>query len=205
MKLVVREWTVSNINPIPGRCPHCGREVILVGSAQDVSIGEGFIVGHRACPNAECKGHMFVVQKGGVVIKSYPPMTLDFNPAEIPDPIRKSFEEAITCHANGLFVAAAIMVRRTLEEICAQQESTGKDLNERIKGLRERVTMPTALLEGMNELRLLGNDAVHIESKTYEEIEEEELELAIQITKEILKALYQLDGLVRKLQERKKS
>ena len=51
----------------------------------------------------------------------------------------------------------------------------------------------------MDELRLLGNDAAHIEAKVYEQIGHDEVEAAIDLTKEILKAVYQLDGLVKRL------
>ena len=53
-------------------------------------------------------------------------------------------------------------------------------------------------------LRLLGNAAAHVESKTYEEIGAAELQAAIEFTKEILKGVYQYKGLLTKLQELKK-
>ena len=43
-----------------------------------------------------------------------------------------------------------------------------------------------------------------IEAKTYDSIGESELEIAIELTKEILKAVYQLDDLLAKLRALKK-
>jgi hypothetical protein len=51
----------------------------------------------------------------------------------------------------------------------------------------------------MDELRLLGNDAAHIEARVYDHIGPAEIGAAIELTKEILKAVYQLETLVTKL------
>lgn len=92
------------------------------------------------------------------------------------------------------------MVRRTLEEICNERGATGADLKKRIKSLRSKVVLPDGLLDGMNELRLLGNDAAHVKAKAYADIGSDEIKLAIALTKEILKALYQLDDLLKQIQ-----
>ena len=56
----------------------------------------------------------------------------------------------------------------------------------------------------MSELKALGNDAAHIEAKAYENIGEEEASASIDLAKEILKARYQLQSLVDRLQALKK-
>ena len=55
----------------------------------------------------------------------------------------------------------------------------------------------------MGELKALGNDAAHVEAKAYNTIRIEEAEDSIKLAKEILKARYQLRGLVERLQDRK--
>lgn len=67
------------------------------------------------------------------------------------------------------------------------------------------MVLPQGLLQALDDLRLLGNDAAHIEAKTYDAIGKEELSIAIELTKEILKAVYQLDGLLVRLKALKKS
>jgi hypothetical protein len=62
------------------------------------------------------------------------------------------------------------------------------------------VVLPNVLFQAMDELRLLGNDAAHIEAKVFDQIGKAEIEAAIELTKEILKGVYQLDSLVKKLQ-----
>ena len=57
----------------------------------------------------------------------------------------------------------------------------------------------------MDELRLLGNDAAHIEAKSYDKVSLEEVEVAIEFSKELLKALYQYSGLLSRLRALKKT
>ena len=166
--------------------------------------GNQYICGQRRCPNPACHGHIFIVFHGDQVIKAYPPIRLDFDPENVPSGVLKTFEEAITCHSQGCYVAAAIMVRRTLEEVCSERQATGKDLKARINDLRSKIVIPGELLDAMDELRILGNDAAHIEAKDYDAISDTEVTVAIQFTKEILKSLYQYSSLLAKLRALKK-
>jgi hypothetical protein len=59
--------------------------------------------------------------------------------------------------------------------------------------------IPAELLAGIDDLRLLGNDAAHIESTVYDKLGKEEVEAAIEFAKEVLKALYQYSALLSKL------
>jgi len=139
------------------------------------------------------------------LVTSYPPIRLDFDSNNIPEKIRNTFEEALTCHASGSYVASAIMVRRTLEEICEDKSAQGSNLKARLKDLESKIVLPKELLEAMDELRLLGNDAAHIEAKDYDSISDNELEIAIDVTKEIMKGLYQYSSLLGKLRSLKKA
>lgn len=170
----------------------------------DVGINDTFVCGQRKCPNPSCHGHLFVVLNRGQLVTAYPPVRLDFDPDNLPQNVLKTFEEAISCHAGGLFIAAAIMIRRTLEEVCAERQAQGKDLKQRIADLRSKIVVPQELLDAMDELRILGNDAAHIEAKDYDNISETEVTVAIHFTKEILKSLYQYSALLSKLRSLKK-
>ena len=61
------------------------------------------------------------------------------------------------------------------------------------------------MLEAADELRLLGNDAAHIEAKIYDGIGRAEASLAIELAKELLKAVYQYANLVAKLKALRKA
>ena len=92
------------------------------------------------------------------------------------------------------------MVRRTLEVICDDNGVSGNNLKQRIEALGQTIVLPQQLIEGMDELRLLGNDAAHIEARVFTNIGRAELDVAIRFTKEILKAVYQYNALLRELQ-----
>jgi len=96
------------------------------------------------------------------------------------------------------------MVRRTLEELCADKKAEGKNLQERISALSSTILVPAELLQAAQDIRLLGNDAAHLEARVYDEIGEEEVEVAIELTKELLKAVYQYGSLVDRLKALKK-
>lgn len=107
------------------RCPYCRKEIVAEPLHPDLDIGPGCLSGQRRCPNRECQGHIFVIFYQGRLVATYPPTRIDFNSENIPQNIIKTFEQAITCHSTGCFVASAIMVRRTLEEVCVDQGAKG--------------------------------------------------------------------------------
>jgi len=96
------------------------------------------------------------------------------------------------------------MVRRLLEELCSDKGLTGNDLKARLAALGQSVVIPQELLTAADELRILGNDAVHVEAKAYDAIGPNEAMLAIELAKELLKAVYQYSSLVSELQALKK-
>ena len=191
---------------LPIRCPACRRMGTFepVAGIPDLQTGMLYL-GHRLCPNAACRAHVFCVYDAQLkVIKSYPPERIDFDPNKIPTSIVKTFSDALACRAEDLHVASAIMLRRTLEELCRDKAVKGDNLKQRILALQSVVVLPQALLEALDDLRLLGNDAAHVEAKTFDEIGAEELDVAIELTKEILKSVYQLDDLLSRLRALKK-
>jgi Domain of unknown function (DUF4145) len=122
----------------------------------------------------------------------------------LPATVVAAFEEAILCHSNRCFIAAAIMVRKTLEELCLERNATGNNLKERIRALGSKVVLPKELLYGLDDLRLLGNDAAHIESQEFNKVGQEEVEIGIEFAKEVLKAVYQYSALLGRLRGLKK-
>jgi HEPN domain-containing protein len=194
--------------PANFRCPGCGQLgtfELLIGNSQDIALAGGFRIGERRCPNSECRALIFVIWQNNIVIRSYPALRIDFDKTNIPGAIVSALEEAITCHANECFIAAAIMVRKTLEEMCRERGAKGKDLKERIRDLGTKIVLPSELLNGLDDLRLLGNDAAHIESREYDQVGKEEAEIGIEFTKEVLKAMFQYSALLNRLRGLKKT
>lgn len=196
---------------IATRCPHCGHfgtfEELAIGDIEVVSKTSkitNYYMGIRRCPNENCKGHLFYIKNyNGELIFTSPSESIPFDRENIPTSVLAAFDEAIRCHSNSCFIASAIMIRKTLEELCHERNATGKYLKDRISNLGTVILIPKELLEGMDELRLLGNDAAHIEANTFSEIGKEEIEISIDFTKEILKAVYQYESLLNKLKSLK--
>lgn len=208
MKLNVRAgFGQSGADPsISLRCPGCGQNGTfnVFPNIHDVGMPDGTVFGVRHCPNIECRAVVFVVCKGRSVLDSYPPERIDFDATNIPAAVVGALEEAIACHATGCFVAAAIMVRKTLEELCRERQASGPNLKERIRALGSKVVLPQELLDGVDDLRLLGNDAAHIESQEFNQVGKEEVEVGIEFAKEVLKAVYQYSALLQRLRSLKK-
>jgi hypothetical protein len=190
------------------RCPACHRNAMFepVGNQRDIVTqlhgSNTMTLGQRMCPGCNC--HVFIVMSQGGLFVSYPAERIDFDASSIPAKIIAVFEEALGCHANEFYVASAMLVRKTLETLCDERGAKGKDLKDRIADLRRIVILPEALFQALDRMRLLGNDAAHVEAKTYTEIGKDEIEAAIALTKEILKAVYQYNSLLAKLDALKK-
>jgi Domain of unknown function (DUF4145) len=180
-------------------------EAIGGNDIQISGTGVPMIGGYRRCPDPACFALLMVILENGQVRISYPAERIDFDATNVPAAVITSFEEAITCHANQCFVASAIMVRKTLEELCKDRAAQGNNLKERIQALGTKVVLPKELLEGLDDLRLLGNDAAHIESQEYDKVGKEEVEVGIEFAKEVLKAVYQYSALLSRLRALKKT
>lgn len=211
MKADLRQRTINEGFNLTLKCPHCGNIGTFETILEDIYCindkGKAIVIGIKKCPNPSCGGHAFVMYDYGSrsILDSYPMTKLDFNKDDIPTEIAESFEEAIICHANKCYIASAIMVRKTLELLCKDKGAEGRNLKERIRALVETITMPNELKEGMDVLRVLGNNAAHVELTDFDEISENELEISIDFTKEILKSVYQFDKLLSALRSLKKT
>lgn len=203
-----RSATMVTPTSVAATCPVCRRPGTLNpidGAGDDLVLRGQVRVGYRVCPNPQCAGFILGVWYKQSLIDTYPSQPITFDKTNIPRQVWLCFDEALKCYAEKCYRAAAMLVRRTLEEICKEQAATGAVLADRIKSLRSKVVLPNELLEGMDELRLLGNDAAHVEAKVYGDVGPDEIKVAIALTKAILKALYQLQDLVDQLQALKAS
>ena len=207
MKITAKEpLSYVDGGPIQTICPYCGHKGTFEAISRDRFIQNQYICGQRLCPDKDCQGHLFVVlDRSGNLLFHYPFRNVSLNKEKIPASIIKTFDEAVTCHAQNCFVASAIMIRRTLEEICEERGAVGKDLKTRIRDLQTKTLLPQELFDAMDELSLLGDDAAHIEANTFAQISSQELDVAIEFTIQFLKALYQYSSLLSKMRELKKS
>jgi hypothetical protein len=187
------------------RCPFCGHLGTFNRIGEDYLVGnDGYEwVGLRSCPNPDC---LTVVFAQGRLAKFdvQPPPMVDFDTKNLPDRVKESLTEAITCHAHECYSASAIMLRRTLEDLCKDRGAQGGNLFQRLEDLISKIILPVELRDALHDLRLLGNDAAHVEATTFQQVAEEEVAVGIQFTKEILKATYQYSDLLSKLRGMKR-
>jgi len=113
--------------------------------------------------------------------------------------VLEAFQEAIVAEANQCYRASALMARRTLELVCADQGAEGATLVKRLQALGTRAILPEPLLQALDHLRLLGNDAAHVDARDYEQVGRDEVRLALDVSKELLKAVYQYNDLLARL------
>lgn len=212
---------LENTSPTPAvfniaiSCPHCSHNgtfeqigVNDITTFTDTIKGREILnsIGLRKCPNKNCHGYLFYIgdNKTKSILLTYPSEAIPFNKDGIPVPILNAFTEAIKCHSGQCYIASAIMIRKTLEEVCFERGSKGDNLKKKLTDLGQKILIPRELIEGMDELRLLGNDAAHLEARVFNEIGDEEIRVSIYFTQEILKAVYQYENLLQKLRALKK-
>lgn len=208
MKINLTTAQISRQVNIAIRCPHCGHhgtfEPVGINDISTLSVEyrhplPDAQLGIRRCPNKQCAGHLFFISRNDVVLATSPSNVIPFDKERIPRRVINAFEEAVNCHSNSCFIASAIMIRKTLEEVCVDRGAQGGNLFQKIQALGKTIVIPPDLINGMDELRLLGNDAAHIEAQTFVEVGPEEIEVSIDFTKEILKAVYQYENLLQKI------
>jgi len=206
MQINLDRYQTNRVTNVATRCPHCGHKgtFIQVGLTDVYTFIDPnnqqphHFLGLRKCPNEKCNGHLFFIyDQPEDTLFTYPSETIQFEKEGIPQKVLYAFEEAIKCHSISCYMASAVMIRKTVEEICNDRDAQGANLFERIKKLCTKIVIPKELLEVMQDLRLLGNDAVHVELKSFDEIGKDEVEISMSFTKEILKATYQYEHLLK--------
>ncbi|MEV0850438.1 DUF4145 domain-containing protein [Streptomyces sp. NPDC049954] len=80
----------------------------------------------------------------------------------IPEPLRREHSEARACLKAKAYTAVAVMVRRTLEGVCADQGVTKRQpLVASLRELHQQGLIEGRLLEWAEALRALGNQGAH--------------------------------------------
>lgn len=221
------EFKAANAIRISLRCPHCGKEGIFdpITQVNDAlypreyrrsgalaELGklhvDHFVAGIRSCPNSKCRGVVSIVARttetSETLLACLPPALIHFQSHNIPSKISESMKEAVAANGAQAYRASTLMVRRALELLCNEKGASGQNLKERIKNLSAFVTLPPALFEAADELRILGNDSVHVEARDYDDITREHSDLAIEVAMKILESVYQHDELIFRLKKLKK-
>ena len=182
------------------RCPACRKNGTFDKLGTDLNLtfpGQpNCVAGQRRCPDPECHAHLLFRQSGEEVV-TYPPETIDFDASDLPDgvPIQAQLFQRFADHdGGGKERAVCVAQYRFLQPHPANAE--GDNLVQRINALRDEVTLAAVFFDGLHDLRLLGNDAAHPESRTYETVDKEVVEIALGLTKQVLQAVYPRTGVI---------
>ncbi|MDL4815311.1 DUF4145 domain-containing protein [Actinomadura opuntiae] len=157
-------------------CPSCGERGGMTPEAVAGEFdSEGLVIAiceasnsDLASKRAHCSQRVVLSGSPGHFRRLWPPArSSDADPA-IPAPLAASLAEARLCHDVGAHTAASIMVRRTLEGLCADRgigDVTGKgghkSLHVKLHDLHTAGAITAELLDWALHLKEVGNDAAH--------------------------------------------
>jgi len=119
------------------------------------------------------------------VIVAWPrraPRELD---ASAPEALRSLYTEASTAEYAGALRGAAALYRAAVEELCSDQNASGKDLKARINALATK-GVERAIISDLHEARLLENWSLH-EGLTFSA---EEVRDVAELVEEAVQVLY---------------
>jgi len=108
----------------------------------------------------------------------------------LPSILIQIYNEVIKSCNNDGFILCAAGIRAALEGICKDKDITGDNLKEKIENMREQGLLSLQHENIMNELRFLGNYALHELQKPTKE----EVNAALDIIEHIFESLYEIEG-----------
>lgn len=202
-----------------GICPHCLHKTIFERVGADDKLCQylgrerkrehAYIYSIRRCPG--CKGGVFLIAymaRIGAELEIraiYPERKIRWQSEGYPEMISSSLNKAIFNYEHGHYDTAAIMLRKAIEQICDEAgASRNKLLGQKIQELEKQLILPKEILEGIRELSYLGNDAVHVDARTFQDVGKPEVEVGIELATEIVRSLYFYKTIISRLRSLKK-
>ena len=102
--------------------------------------------------------------------------------------LKSLYKEVIASYNGGLLVLCAAGLRALLEGICDDKQTGGKNLQEKIEGLRQ--FLPTGnITDCLHSFRFTGNEALH----ALVSLKPQEAKAAIEVLDDLMNFLYDLD------------
>ena len=164
-----------------------------VGQKHGVEGNVSFQIAHCVVP--DCRAVVYVVWRAGKP-SIHPGAPPAFNFAGVPDSVQDAIEEALQCRAHEMYRPAAVMLRRAVEVFCADQAASGSTLKEQILSLRGKMLLPSDLVESLDLFRFLGNDAVHVALKDFEQVGAVEVDAGIELLQALVHGVYGYRGTI---------
>ncbi len=106
---------------------------------------------------------------------------------KIPESLRLEHKEARSCFSSAAYTATVVMVRRTLEGVCAENGVKKQPLIKALQQMQSDGLIEGRLLEWAEGLRVLGNDGAHF---TGRRVSREDAQDALALAEALLDYLY---------------
>lgn len=118
----------------------------------------------------------------------------------VPESLRKEHLEARACFNAEAYTATVVMVRRTLEGVCADHGITRKPLYAALDEMKSTGLIEGRLLEWAQGLRVLGNDAAHFTGRS---VNRQDAKDALSLAEALLDYMYVFSAQFEKFRARR--
>jgi hypothetical protein len=108
---------------------------------------------------------------------------------DVPEPLRREFEEAQACFAAKAYEATVVMVRRVLEGTCKENNVQERTLGKGLDKLKADGLIDVTIAEWADALRILGNEGAHY---TGNQVSRDDAEDALAFAEALLDHIYVL-------------
>lgn len=120
--------------------------------------------------------------------------------SRIPESLRREHSEAWACFSSESYTATVVMVRRTLEGVCAEHGIKARVLFKALEQLAADGLIEGRLLDWAQELRLLGNEGAHF---TGDVVSREDAQDALALAEALLEYLYVYSAQFKEFRDRR--
>jgi len=158
------------------KCQHCKQGVAVV---EEKWVGD-----HPARHGLGSGGD--VTHRG---IMWWPPPDYGLS-EDVPDAIADVYLESLRAHMAGCYRAAAVMARRTLEAVTADQGESDGRLVDRLERMAAGHKLLPTLADWATELRLVGNVGAHFDAMN--DVSKDDAAALLGFLRELMKYLYEL-------------
>jgi hypothetical protein len=118
----------------------------------------------------------------------------------VPLSLRQEYAQARLCFEASAYTASVVMVRRTLEGVCAENSISEKNLARALERMKSDGLIDDRLFEWAQALRVLGNEGAHY---TGDQVDRMDAEDALALAEALLDYMYVLRVRFRQFQTRR--
>ena len=108
----------------------------------------------------------------------------------VPEPVRTTLAEALRCHHVAAWHGVAVLARKAVEIIAHDLGGSGKTLFEKLRQLRDAGLIAEEYFYMEDNVRNLGNLAVHFDPDRDSECDQAEADCALAYAYEVSKQIY---------------